>query len=122
MRQSACLVINPVTVDNFAALLNCTPVGRASDSKTIHFSWLRPELIRMLLGPPVGRASDSKTIHFSCWDRSSFVCCLVHRGTSHDLYLLQISNGVVWQSRDLQLSRNTLYLLSPYLCFFVVLK
>ena len=25
MRQSACLVINPVTVDGFAALLNCTP-------------------------------------------------------------------------------------------------
>ena len=32
MRQSACLVINPITVDNFAALLNCTPVDRASDS------------------------------------------------------------------------------------------
>ena len=32
MRQSACLVINPITVDNFAALLNCTPVDRESDS------------------------------------------------------------------------------------------
>ena len=32
MRQSACLVINPITVDSFAALFNCTPVGRASDS------------------------------------------------------------------------------------------
>ena len=32
MRQSACLVINPITVDNFAALCNCTPVDRASDS------------------------------------------------------------------------------------------
>ena len=32
MRQSACLVINPTTVDNFAALFNCTPVDRASDS------------------------------------------------------------------------------------------
>ena len=31
MRQSACLVINPITVDNFAALLNCTPVDQASD-------------------------------------------------------------------------------------------
>ena len=28
-------------------------------------------------------------------------------------------SGVVWQSRDLQLSRNTLYRLSPRLCFFV---
>ena len=32
MGQSACLVINPITVDNFAALFNCTPVDRASDS------------------------------------------------------------------------------------------
>ena len=31
IRQAACLVVNPITVDNFAALFNCTPVGRASD-------------------------------------------------------------------------------------------
>ena len=29
MRQSACLVVNPITVNNFASLFNCTPVGRA---------------------------------------------------------------------------------------------
>ena len=33
MRQSACLVLNPITVDNYAAFFNGTPVGRASDSK-----------------------------------------------------------------------------------------
>ena len=32
MRQSACLVINPITVDGCATLLNCKPVDRASDS------------------------------------------------------------------------------------------
>ena len=32
MRQSACLVLSPITVNNFASLFNCTPVGRASDS------------------------------------------------------------------------------------------
>ena len=32
IRQSACLLINPITVDNFDALFNCTPVDRASDS------------------------------------------------------------------------------------------
>ena len=32
MRQSACLVFNPITVDNYDAFFNCTPVGRASDS------------------------------------------------------------------------------------------
>ena len=32
MRQSACLVINPITVDSYAALFHCTSVDRASDS------------------------------------------------------------------------------------------
>ena len=32
MRQSACLVINQITVDGYSALLNCTPVDWASDS------------------------------------------------------------------------------------------
>ena len=32
MQQSACLVVNPVTVNNFASLFNCTLVGQASDS------------------------------------------------------------------------------------------
>ena len=32
MRQSARLVINPITVDGFDAFFNCTPVDRASDS------------------------------------------------------------------------------------------
>ena len=31
MQQSACLVINPITVDGYAAFFNCTPVYRASD-------------------------------------------------------------------------------------------
>ena len=32
MRQSVCLVINPITVDGYAALFNCTPLDRASDT------------------------------------------------------------------------------------------
>ena len=32
MGQSACLVVYPIMIDNFAALFNCKPVGRASDS------------------------------------------------------------------------------------------
>ena len=32
MLLSACLVINQITVDGFAALFNCSPVDRASDS------------------------------------------------------------------------------------------
>ena len=32
LQQTTCLVINPITVGNFAFLFNCTPVGRTSDS------------------------------------------------------------------------------------------
>ena len=32
MRQSECLVINPIKLDGYAAHFNCTPVERASDS------------------------------------------------------------------------------------------
>ena len=35
MRQSACLVFNPIMDDNYAAFFNCTPVGRASDSMMV---------------------------------------------------------------------------------------
>ena len=31
MRQTAYFVVNPVTVNNFADLFNCTPTGLASD-------------------------------------------------------------------------------------------
>ena len=32
MRQTACLVINPIIVDGYASLFNCTTSVRASDS------------------------------------------------------------------------------------------
>ena len=34
LQQTACLVVNPITVGNFAFLFNCTPVGQTSDSMT----------------------------------------------------------------------------------------
>ena len=35
LKQTACLVVNPITVGNFAFLFNCTPVGRTSDSMMV---------------------------------------------------------------------------------------
>ena len=32
MRQSACLVVNPITVNNFAVLFNYMPVSQGTDS------------------------------------------------------------------------------------------
>ena len=34
MRQSACLVNNPITVYSYDFLFNCTPVGQATDPMT----------------------------------------------------------------------------------------
>ena len=31
LRQTACLVVNPIKINSFAYLFNCTTVGRASD-------------------------------------------------------------------------------------------
>ena len=35
LQQTACLVVNPITVGNFASLFNCTPRGRTLDSKMV---------------------------------------------------------------------------------------
>ena len=55
------LKFNPIMVDNYAAFFNC--MGRASDSKAIHFRWLVQELL---------------------------VCCLALRDSSGVFLLLRI--------------------------------
>ena len=35
LQQTECLVVNPITVGNFAILFNCTLVGWTSDSITV---------------------------------------------------------------------------------------
>ena len=96
MRQSACLVFNPITVNNFASLFNCTLVGRASDND----------------GP------DIKLFILVSLGRSFFVCCLAHRGSTVGFLLLQCSSGVVRHPRDLQVSVTTRF--CPHLCFIIV--
>ena len=34
-QQTACLVVNPITVGSFAFLFNCTPVDRTSESMKV---------------------------------------------------------------------------------------
>ena len=45
MRQSACLVVNPIMVDNYAAFFNCTPVCRDGIDLKLFIlnSWLGKE-------------------------------------------------------------------------------
>ena len=35
LQQTACIVVNQITIGNFAFLFNCTPVGRTSDSMMV---------------------------------------------------------------------------------------
>ena len=35
LQQTACLVVNPITVGNFAFLFNCTLAGQPSDNMTV---------------------------------------------------------------------------------------
>ena len=35
LQLTACLVVNPITIGNFAFLFDCTRVGRTSDSMTV---------------------------------------------------------------------------------------
>ena len=55
MRQTACLVVNPITFNNFSVLYNCTPAGRVSDlmtalAKKLSIGWLRLDALP-LVGP-----------------------------------------------------------------------
>ena len=73
MRQSVCLVINPIRLITLLhSLIARRWIGRQTllrpRLKAIHFNWLGPEL---------------------------FVCCLVKRGSTDDLRLLQISSGAI---------------------------
>ena len=47
MRQTACLVFNPIMVEGYASLFSCTAVVQASDSMTVRCearnSWLKPD-------------------------------------------------------------------------------
>ena len=35
LQQTACLLVNPITIGNFAFLFNCKPAGRTSDYMTV---------------------------------------------------------------------------------------
>ena len=74
MRQSACLVFKPITVNTSDVRLNDGPD------------------IKLFILVCWGRS------------RSFFVCCLANRGSSVRFLLLQCSSGVVRHPRDLQVS------------------
>ena len=84
MWQSACLVFNPIMVNSFASLFNCTPVGRESDSMMADI-----KLFILVVGAEF------------------FVRCLTHWGSTVGFLLLQCFSGVIRHPGDLQVSVAT---------------
>ena len=74
LQQAACLVVNPITVGNFAFLFNCTLVGETSDSLTVPTLRLiyslngRGLMLWLLLGP----------LWFTCWISFAPVFCFIY--------------------------------------------
>ena len=98
MRQSACLVINPITVDSFASLYNCTP------------AW---SCIRLNDGPNIKLVDSFKLVGTGL----SLVCCLVIHGSTGGFHLLRYFSVVVSHHR---FSRcHNAFLSKPHLCLFV---
>ena len=62
LQQTACLVVNPITVGNFAFLFSCTPVGQTSDFMTVLTYRSIDEMVGVCcfgcLSSPLG---------FTCW-------------------------------------------------------
>ena len=64
LRQTACIVVNPISVDNFASLFSCATVGRAPDLTKASFSifirWSVPDNQYLRSG------SSCSCLWFSC--------------------------------------------------------
>ena len=74
LQQTACLLVNPITIGNFAFLFNCTPVGGTSDSMTVQLKDLSIDKMvgtwcfGCLSGPP----------GFTCWISFAPVFCFIY--------------------------------------------
>ena len=101
MRQSACLISNPIIVDNYAAFFNCTPVCRASDytmGQRYSFYLIWAGASCLLRGPPgfnwCFSFAPELVSYFAHWDlhrRAAYLICefsfLIHHGGDHDLFV-----------------------------------
>ena len=98
MRQSACLVFNPIMVDNYAAFFTCTPVGRSSDSMmapsySLPFllvgavAWPNGVQPVFFFAPELVNYSAPRDLH----RRAAYSICessfLIHRDVYHDLFV-----------------------------------
>ena len=92
LRRTACLVVGPITVGNFAFLFNCTPVGQASGSVVV---------------PTWG------LVCWWGWGPGALAVCPAHRGLPVGFLLLRCSVLFTVES----LSLLCLLVVSWFVCF-----
>ena len=104
MRQSVCLVINPLTVDSCASLFNCRPIGRVSDSMMgprqsllIYLSSLGLDLVLS-----VARSFGDQLVVFFCSGISVVLFHTLEFSGCHDTFLSSPHLGlIIGHIRDL---------------------
>ena len=79
MRQSACLVFNPITVHSYGFLFNCTTVGQASDSMMVltksFYRWVGAWCLSVV-GPTVAQLGVFFSSDYLCV-MSPFLCFIM---------------------------------------------
>ena len=95
IKQSVCLAIDPITVDYFAQFFNCPTVGRGSDSRMAR---LKNYLFRGI--------------------SQNFLCLFLALRGSPGVFIL-VGSSIPVDTLGISGYLNTLFLLSPNLCFII---
>ena len=106
MRQTACLMANPITINNFADLFYCTPVARASDlmmapTYSFKLSWLGA------WWSVFGRAHRGSTVRLLLLQRFRVGLLLNTRRLSSQWRILIYMFAVNWWVEVLHADRTT---------------
>ena len=92
MRQTACLVVNPIIVDSYASLFNCTTAVRASDSLMASAVWDW----RIVLG--LARRCSTTGFHL-LWHTVElpWVLVFVYHSDYFDFYVFVLIHWLSWE-------------------------
>ena len=117
MGQTACVVIRPVLVDNFASLCNCTTVDRVSDRMTdassVYFRRFMPSVWSAYRGPTWGfpflwfQIEPSSLFHSVLWLQWALVISK-SKGIAEILRDISSSTYQIWRIEQ-KINRTTIF-------------
>ena len=97
MRQTACLLVKPITVNGFAAPFNCAPACQASDLMKSQLSWFGVDAL-YLVGPIRGSTVGFLLFqHFSGGYAIEYSSCFISV-LNLDLYAYCFDALMGWKS------------------------